>query len=216
MQQSHEGMISVCKPDVVLVSAADVSVADVPNGFLEAAAKKPEQSFSWRDVRTVIEFKIRRRKARALPTSYTKGKYLEPPSNCKYLSLKPIHNESAIPLSSNSLQVPGRKSFISISLINSDGHAAQSAIGQSSATQKRKSSARVTQRESQPGERLNKASRSSSKRQRVETSEANPNKICPGTQMGIYGAEMFASHAGRQHVLCLTIIGSQSIDLAVG
>ncbi|KAF8130551.1 hypothetical protein EV363DRAFT_1167246, partial [Boletus edulis] len=29
----------------------------------------------------------------------------------------------------------------------------------------------------------------------------------PIAQIGLYGAEMFASHVGRQHVICLTIIG---------
>lgn len=104
--------------------------------------------------------------------------------------------------------------------MNVDGHAAQndshadkklvSSVLENTATRKRKTSTHETEREPQPklGGWSDKASGSSSKRQRVETNEANLNKIRAATQSGIYGSEMFASHVGRGHVICLTIVGS--------
>ena len=105
MKQHHQGVRSIRKPDVVLVSAADVECDGSLDGLFEAAAKKPQKKFSWRDVRTVIEFKFSRGVKSPL-LDYTNDKYIDPPRLRKYLVPKPSddESESAIIPPSSSLQ----------------------------------------------------------------------------------------------------------------
>ena len=65
------------------------------------------------------------------------------------------------------------------------------------------------QSQREPGGPPNQGSGSNSKRQKVATIKPEPKRVHPIVQTGMYAAEIFASHAGRQHVICLTIIGSR-------
>ena len=65
------------------------------------------------------------------------------------------------------------------------------------------------QSQREPGGPPNQGSGPNPKRQKVATIKSEPKKVHPIVQTGMYAAEMFASHAGRQHVICLTIIGSR-------
>ncbi|KAH0834712.1 hypothetical protein J3R83DRAFT_10260 [Lanmaoa asiatica] len=157
-----KGASSVRKPDVVLVSIDDIQDGDENDDF----AKPPKKSLSWRQVRTAIEFKMRR-KMSPLPAKYTKNKYSQPDENIKYLIPTLFDDKSAVgPQSDN---------------------AVDKGAGFSAATRKRKVAAIPS------GGKLN-------------LPWPTPAKYKAVTQTGLYGAEMFASHAGRHHAICLTIV----------
>lgn len=90
MKQYHQGEFSTRKPDVVLVFDTDMKVDHTPEDdddlYFQVAAQKPKQRFGWRNIRTAIEFKTG--SIASPPTQYTKGKYIEPRSGRKYLSLR--------------------------------------------------------------------------------------------------------------------------------
>ncbi|KAH0825992.1 hypothetical protein J3R83DRAFT_7461 [Lanmaoa asiatica] len=196
--QSYQEQRSIRKPDVVLVSAADFkSDSATDSKRSDDADKSPKKNFQWRSVRAAVEFKYRRG-LKAPPSTYT-VQYTTPSHHASQKSTDGIE--------------PENDSSATCSSERNDGHEAQSdresgfAVSQSSQATTGKKRKAEGERSSHDALRAPSNQVSSSKRLRVENLEAEPKKVDADVQVGMYGADMFASHTAWQHVFCLLITG---------
>ncbi|KAG9310654.1 hypothetical protein JVU11DRAFT_9234 [Chiua virens] len=201
MQAVHLGEFSIRKPDIVLVSSADVPrKSDETSDIATIARKPPTENFNWRSVRTVVEFKLA--KIKPPPPHYlTNDTDHLVKSSRKYLVSH--HNE---PTTTHIATTSQHESDCSTSHRVREPGSVTAGSTESRRRQKRK--ATTTEVESlEPEASAVRLGLKSQISKRQKANEDGPKKPSPVTQLGMYAAEMFASHAGRTHVIALIIRG---------
>jgi hypothetical protein len=203
MYQTHQGVKSTRKPDVVVVSEAAARKAQKDGNLshkadvLYDARKKPEENFQWGDVHSILEFKRTGRMKH--PTAhYDLSTQPEP----KYMDVRKEVNvaQPTVPVlvpAATASQGPStqRTHFVCSPTTCTLTYPAER---RSERIGKKRTSDNVDS-----NERSNKRAKSNNENRNVEDEAEKPH---PAVQNGLYVAEMFAAHIARQHVISCVVM----------